>query len=191
MFVHTSRSKFSAEFTTVTAALALSVVLSLAACSASTGMGGASAPTDDKVNAQVGDITIRGAWARPTVAGDAGEHSAHDHGSDKDAAPMNSAAYMVIENKGAVPDRLLDVASDVAAMVQLHQTTMKDGVMKMEHLPDGAEIPAGGRLVLKPASYHIMLMGVQKDMAPGGTVKVTLKFERAGSVSIDVPVRQP
>ncbi len=63
--------------------------------------------------------------------------------------------------------------------------------MKMQHLPAGAEIPAGGSLILKPASYHVMFMGVQQNMAPGGTVKITLTFERAGSVTIDVPVREP
>jgi copper(I)-binding protein len=44
--------------------------------------------------------------------------------------------------------------------------------------------------VLKPASYHVMLMDAQK-LAPGTSVKVTLKFEKAGSITIDVPVREP
>lgn len=165
---------------------ALVAALALTGCgSPPMSMSSAPAASDAVVNAQAGDITIRGAWARPTVAG-----GGHDHGSDAAATGMNSAAYMVIENKGAAPDRLVDVASDSAKMVQLHQTSMKDGIMKMEHLPDGAEIPAGGSLVLKPASYHVMLLDAQK-LAPGASIKVTLKFENAGSVTIDVPVRAP
>jgi copper(I)-binding protein len=169
--------------------VSLGAALMLSACGSP--MQSAPAASDAVVNAQIGDLTIRGAWARPTVATAAGDHNAHAHSADSKTTPMNSAAYMIIENTGASADRLIDVAGDVAQMVQLHQTTMTDGLMKMQHLPAGAEIPAGGSLILKPASYHVMFMGVQQNMAPGSTVKITLTFERAGSVTIDVPVREP
>jgi hypothetical protein len=173
-------------FAAAASCAALIAATSLAACSsAPTNSNAAPAASDAVLNAQLGDLTIRGAWARPTMAA-----GAHDHGSSGASSGMNSAAYMVIENKGAAADRLIDVASDAAKMVQFHQTSMKDGVMKMEHLPDGAEIPAGGSLVLKPASYHVMLMDAQK-LAPGASIKVTLAFEKAGSITIDVPVREP
>ena len=51
------------------------------------------------------------------------------------------------------------------------------------------EIPAGGKLELKPGSYHIMLIGLAGDLKVGETFEITLKLEKAGDVKTTVQVR--
>jgi len=166
--------------------------LALNACSSMPSASSAAADAaSSTVNAQVGSLTIHGAWARPTTAANAGSHSMHTDNTASKEMAMNSAAYLVIDNKGDKADRLISVASDVAEIVELHETTMKDGIMKMSLVADGAEIPASGSLTLKPASYHIMLMKVRKDLAPGTIFKLTLEFQNAGKTTVDVTVREP
>lgn len=153
--------------------------------------------TPEQNSAGQSDISIRDAWAHPTM-GMVAAHEGHAHGShgssDKaDAAQssVNSAAYMVIENKGNAPDKLLSVSGDIADMIQVHQTREKDGMMVMEEIADGLEIPANGNVELRPASYHIMLMGVKRDLKPGDTFKLTLNFQSGKVIPVDVTVREP
>lgn len=147
----------------------------LAACS--------SAPSG---TATVGKITISEAWARPTATVD---HSSHDANTKMDGP--NSAAYLLIDNKGDA-DVLLSasVSQDVAAAAELHQTKEENGMMTMNPMPDGVELPANSQLAFKPGSYHIMLLGVKQTLAPGQAIKLTLKFKNSGEVAVDVPVRE-
>jgi periplasmic copper chaperone A len=169
--------------------LSLAVALLLSAC------GSMSMPADkiasnaapEKINAQVGDLVIGDAWARPTST----TATNSEHGHDANVTGMNSAAYMIIQNKGGSADRLMSISGDVAGSVELHRTTMNDGVMRMDQITDGAEVPAGGSLVLKPASYHVMLIGVKQNLLPGGIFKLTLKFKSGAEAIIDVTVREP
>jgi copper(I)-binding protein len=175
------------RFMNIRRSIALSATLLLAACGQS--MTVSTAPVKiAQINAQAGNLVIGDAWARATAitAASGNDHSQHD----ANATGMNSAAYMIIQNNGDA-DKLVSVTGDVAKSVGLHVTTMKDGVMSMNPLPDGADVPAGGSLVLKPAGYHIMLIGVKQNLEAGGTFKLTLKFKSGTAMTIDVPVRAP
>lgn len=97
------------------------------------------------------------------------------------------AAYMVIENHDEVADRLVAATSDVAGMVELHQTKMENGAMKMSRV-EGMEIPAGGELKLERGGYHMMLIDLNRDLKQGDEVSLTLSFERAGVVLVVAPV---
>ncbi|MDI3336147.1 copper chaperone PCu(A)C [Defluviimonas aestuarii] len=102
---------------------------------------------------------------------------------------MAGAAFMQIENHGAEPDRLVDVASDIAERVELHtHKTGSDGVMQMMHVPEGFEVPAGGTHALQRGGDHVMFMGLAERPENGGSVTVTLTFEKAGEVTLDIPV---
>lgn len=102
--------------------------------------------------------------------------------------PANlGAAYMVIENHGDVADRLVSAASDVAGAVELHQTKMENGAMKMSRL-EGMEIPARGKFTLERGGYHVMLIDLRRDLKQGDEVSLTLTFERAGEVRVVAPV---
>jgi copper(I)-binding protein len=65
---------------------------------------------------------------------------------------------------------------------------MKDGVMIMRPVEGGLEIPAGETVELKPGGLHIMFMAVSEPFNEGETVPVTLEFEKAGSVELNLPV---
>jgi copper(I)-binding protein len=127
------------------------------------------------------EIVVRDAWARPTMSMHGGGHG----------GGQVSAAYMVIENKGSAPDRLISAAGDVAGMIEVHQTTQKDGMMMMEEMKDGLEVPANGSVELKPAGYHIMLMDLKRDLKPGDAFKLTLKFQSGKTIDVNVTVREP
>jgi copper(I)-binding protein len=99
------------------------------------------------------------------------------------------AAFMVIENTSGEDDRLIGAASDIAKKVELHtHKDMGDGVMKMIHVEEGFVIPAGGKHMLMRGGDHVMFMGLNSSMDQGNTVKVTLTFEKAGDIEVDIPV---
>jgi copper(I)-binding protein len=50
-------------------------------------------------------------------------------------------------------------------------------------------VPAGGSVEMKPGGYHVMLLGLTRDLKLGDTVDVTLTFEQAGVMTIEAPVR--
>jgi periplasmic copper chaperone A len=126
--------------------------------------------TGERAAPVVGVPSIENAWARAAGAG------------------TNSAVYLTIRNRGTGEEVLIGAQSDVAAAVEVHRTTMEGGVMRMQ-LAGNVSLPAGGTVVLEPGGLHVMLMGLHRPLSPGATMKVTLLFERAGSVEVQVPVR--
>jgi copper(I)-binding protein len=126
-----------------------------------------------------GQITITNPWSRPAPALSAA-----------DQAPMAMAAgFMTILNTGTEADRLVAAKTDVAMTVEIHEVVEGDGgVMQMQPLADGLEIPAGETVVLEPGSYHLMLIGIKQDFTLGFSYELTLTFEKAGDVTITVPV---
>lgn len=99
------------------------------------------------------------------------------------------AAFMMVMNNGAEDDRLVDVKSDVAARVELHtHRENADGVMQMMHVNEGFAIPAGQMHGLVRGGDHVMFMGLKQSFAQGDMIPVTLVFEKAGEIEIEVPV---
>jgi copper(I)-binding protein len=43
--------------------------------------------------------------------------------------------------------------------------------------------------VLEPGGLHIMLIGLKQKLAPGDSIPLTLVFEHAGEVTVEIPVR--
>lgn len=99
------------------------------------------------------------------------------------------AAFMIIENQGETDDRLIGVTSDAAARVELHTHKINDdGVAQMVHVEEGFVIPAGEAHSLKRGGDHVMFMGLAQPFEQGATVPVTLIFEQAGEVQVEIPV---
>ena len=67
---------------------------------------------------------------------------------------------------------------------------MNNNQMKMAPV-SSIEIPTGGEVILQSGSYHIMLFGVTRDLKVGDVISLTLKFEKAGTLPVQVEVRQP
>ena len=105
------------------------------------------------------------------------------------------AAFFEIRNTGAADDRLIGAAATIAKRVELHtHKDMGDGVMKMMEVEEGFPVPAGGSHMLQRGGDHVMFMGLTGPMEQGNVISVTLTFEQAGDVVVEVPVdleRQP
>ncbi|UWQ07353.1 copper chaperone PCu(A)C [Aliiroseovarius crassostreae] len=99
------------------------------------------------------------------------------------------AAFMQIMNQGDEDDQLIDARSDISKRVELHTHKIDDqGVAKMMHVPEGFTIPAGGMHALQRGGDHVMFMGLNGAMEQGDTVTVTLVFEKAGELVVEIPV---
>ena len=79
-------------------------------------------------------------------------------------------------------------AVPTAETVQIHEMKMDGNVMRMRELENGLEIPAGATVTLAPGGFHLMLMGLKQPLKQGSTVPVTLVFEKAGSIDIELAV---
>lgn len=105
------------------------------------------------------------------------------------ANAMAGAAFMQIMNMGDEADRLIDARSDVARRVELHTHIENDqGVMQMTHVKEGFALPAGETHLLKRGGDHVMFMGLTETFAHGESVTVTLVFEKAGEMVVEIPV---
>jgi hypothetical protein len=98
------------------------------------------------------------------------------------------AAYLTLANTGSSDDRLLSVTADVAQMAELHETKEQGGMMEMSPV-EFITVPANGQVELKPGGLHIMLMGLSAPLDTGDQVTLTLKFERAGEITVAAEVR--
>jgi copper(I)-binding protein len=101
------------------------------------------------------------------------------------------AAYMKIMNHSKKDDRLISVYSDIAKKTELHTHLKSDnGVMKMMRIDKGIEIGAMKEHALVRGGEHIMFMGLKEPFENGKIIPVTLLFEKAGEVNIEVVVDQ-
>ena len=121
---------------------------------------------------KAGDLVITQAWSRATPGG-----------------AKIAGGYLTIENKGAAADRLIGAAMEVAARVEVHEMSMKDGVMTMRQLEKGLAIGPGKTVKFAPGGYHLMLMDLKSPLKQGDKLPVTLEFEKAGKVKIAFDVR--
>jgi copper(I)-binding protein len=120
-----------------------------------------------------GQITIEHPWGRPGAAG------------------QDSAVYFTIHNPAGQADHLLGVATEVTPHAELHRTAIDaNGVASMSH-QDAVEIPAGSEVEFAPGGLHVMLAGLAHDLQPGDTFPLTLTFEHAGEVTVQVEVETP
>ncbi len=114
--------------------------------------------------------TVSAAWARAT-AGQA----------------TNTAVYLTVS--AAETDRLVAASTPVASEAMLHENRTVGGVMQMRMLPS-IVVTAGEKIVLAPGGLHIMLTGVKAPLTAGGHFPMTLRFEKAGDVAVEVTVEK-
>src|SRR3546814_7949515 len=117
-------------------------VVAMAACAPC-----AAAPAALANDYKVGDIRFDHPWSRATP-----------HGAKV------AGGFLVLENAGAA-DRLVSISSEIAEHAEIHQMSMKDGVMSMRPLPDGLAVPAGGEVALAPGGYHLTFIGLNRPLA--------------------------
>lgn len=118
-----------------------------------------------------GGLVIDHPWARPSLG-----------------ASPNGVAYMTITNNGEMADKLLSVDGDIAKKVDLHRTLMDGDVMRMRPVTDGVEILPGQTLEVVPGGLHVMLMGLTAPLKDGDRFSLSMAFERAGNINVEVYV---
>ena len=118
---------------------------------------------------KLGALEISQAWTRATPA-----------------TAQSAGGFLTITNKGTTPDRLTSASSPVSAKVEVHEMRMDGNVMKMRELEKGLEIAPGATVMLKPGSFHIMFMGLKAPVAKDAQVPLTLVFEKAGTINIEL-----
>lgn len=100
-----------------------------------------------------------------------------------------SAGYVEIANTGGEADRLVSASSPRAGRVEIHEMSMTGGVMQMRAL-DGLDIPVGATVALAQGGNHLMFEDVTAPFVVGETIPVTLHFEKAGDISVSLPVQR-
>ena len=99
-----------------------------------------------------------------------------------------SAAFMVLRNHGMSERSLVAVHSDVADALELHNHIMEDGMMKMRRV-DAIAIPGHGQVALKSSGFHIMLIGLTRDLEMGEEVSIELEFADGERLAVDAVVQ--
>ncbi|MFC4670763.1 copper chaperone PCu(A)C [Seohaeicola nanhaiensis] len=119
--------------------------------------------------ATLADVSITAPWARATII-----------------AGRPGAGYLSLTSDA--DDRLLSVSSPIAGEVMLHAVeTDGSGVSRMVHL-DVLDLPADEAVTLAPGDMHLMLMQLTQRLEEGTSFPMTLTFETAGEITVDVPV---
>src|SRR5258706_9439623 len=96
------------------------------------------------------------------------------------------AGYMKITSAAA--DRLVGASSPAAARVEMHVTEKKGDVLRMREVK-AYDIPAGGSFELSPGGAHLMLVDIKTPFKEGAKIPLTLRFEKAGEVKVELQVR--
>jgi hypothetical protein len=120
---------------------------------------------------KVGDLVVTAPWSRATPKG-----------------AKIGAGYLTIRNNGTAPDKLLGVDTEVAGKADVHEMSMKDGVMHMRPLTGGVVIAPGKSVTLSPSGFHLMLMDLKKPLEQGQSFDATLRFEKAGPLQVKFQV---
>ena len=114
-----------------------------------------------------GDLSIEKPWARMTIGS------------------RPAAGYMKIHNMGDQADKVVSASSPMAERIELHTMTMNEGVMRMREI-EYIEVPAKSAVELKSGGLHLMIFGLRHDMKPGAMLPVSVTFEKAGKIDMEV-----
>lgn len=109
--------------------------------------------------------TVQAAWSRPAAEG------------------MTGVGFMTLANPGRKPDALVAVESAGARQVQIHQSSMSNGVAAMRPVAS-LPIPAEGRVTFAPGGYHLMFLGLAKAQKVGDRLPATLIFASGARLKV-------
>lgn len=121
---------------------------------------------------------------------EAGElHIDHPWSREMPPSAPTAAVYFIIHNKGASADRLLSVDTPFAGKAEMHEHIDQNGLMKMQQV-QFVTVPAGGEATFAPMAYHVMLFNLKQQGKDGERFPLTLHFEKAGAVTVQVAVQK-
>jgi len=120
---------------------------------------------------KAGELAIGHPWTRATPTG-----------------ANVAGGYLKVTNGGKTADKLIGATAEGVEAVEIHEMAVVDNIMTMRQVKDGVEIKPGETVELKPASFHMMMIGLKEPFKEGKMIKGTLKFEHAGTVAIEFKV---
>lgn len=101
----------------------------------------------------------------------------------------NTAAYLLIDNRGEATASIVGASSDIAERVEFHTTREVDGYQRMEQLSQ-LELAPGRRLELAPGGTHLMLLGLQRMPSAGEQVQLCLRLGNGDESCFSAEVRR-
>ena len=118
-------------------------------------------------------ITVRNAWMRPTAEGE------------------NGAVYFLLQNNSGASDELVTASSSVAESVEIHESSMVDGtdVMQMQQV-FSVPLERGSETIFEPGGLHVMLVNIDKRLATGETIDLTLHFKNHADLPVTISVSE-
>lgn len=116
---------------------------------------------------QVGNLVIETPWSRATPGG-----------------AKLGVGYLAVVNIGDKPDTLLAASSPIAERIEIHTTSMQNGVMRMRKIEGGLVLKAQEVTELKPGGIHLMFIGLKQPIVKGAALPVQLTFATAGTVDL-------
>lgn len=100
-----------------------------------------------------------------------------------------TAMFLTLQNNSDTDRFLVAATGDISEKIELHEHIHADGgMMKMREVPEIA-IPKHEQTALKPGGYHIMLIGLKKDLQVGEKVSFDLQFKDGSQTSITAEVK--
>ena len=101
----------------------------------------------------------------------------------------NTAAYLVLSNRGAQAVEVVGASADIADRVEIHTTREVEGYLRMEQLP-ALQVGPGQSVALEPGGAHLMLLDLARMPAPGDVVRLCLRTAGGGEACTDAEVRK-
>ena len=173
----TAASRSALRRPTRRAALAATLLLPLAACSAgasddpASDRGGAAASDGGGTGGAEGGLTLVDPWVKAAEEG-------------------MTSAFGILTNATGRDLQLIGASTAAAGMIELHETAGDgSGGMSMQEKEGGFPVPDGGELVLEPGGNHLMLMDLAEPLQPGDEVELSLGFEDGTELTVTATVK--
>ena len=122
----------------------------------------------------LGGIEVAGPWGRAAVP-----------------PVAEGGVYFTLTNKGAAPDRLVSASSPLADGVEIRAIHVVGPDLRMGVREGGLALPPGTTLTFKPRGYHLLMTGLKAPLGQGSSAPVTLTFEKAGNLDIELAIEPP
>ena len=119
---------------------------------------------------RVGDIMVANPWVRANISG------------------RPAAVFLIIYNRSDQADRLIGARSPLAGRIEIHSHARDGDIMRMRRL-EAIDVIAQGTTELRPGGRHLMVFDLDPTVRPGGRLPLVLRFERAGELVLEAPVR--
>ncbi len=97
------------------------------------------------------------------------------------------AGYLTIHNPNTRAVSIVEIHSESFASVEVHQTLMQDGMMRMEQV-ENLTIAAGETVQLAPGGLHLMMMQPVQPTRPGEIHRITIEYDDGSRQNLELTV---